>query len=679
MEPDALIADLDPDQRAAVTTESRLVAVIAGAGSGKTRVLTRRIAHRIATGDADARHTLALTFTREAAGELRRRLHRLGLRDHVEAGTFHSVMLSILRQRWTDAERRPKTIVSDRRRLLRDAQRDDDLGGGRQLVEVGNDEISWAMARGITPDRYPALARRAGRRPAGGIEAAGATFASYARLKRKRGVIDFDDVLLDVLTDAERDVEFGDTLRWRFRHLLVDEAQDLNPVQHRLVDMLRQGRDDLFLVGDPAQAVYGFNGADPSLLIEVESRFPGVEVVRLPVNHRCTPQIVRAGSHVLAAGDQPTEIRSARDDARPVGLVMTEDEHAEAAMIASRIAQGDPNLVRGGNTAVLTRTNVQLDDFETALTQRGVAVRRSASATNSPLQSAMRTASANSSASALRTWAHDTLDDIALLDAAASRVADLDRRVAEAKRSDAAGPSHRPSKVHSSQIAEARAGLAQIEAERRVATALLEFLRDQPRGDGAEFRSWVATTNAFDDRTTDGVELLTFHAAKGREWHSVYIAGAETSLMPHKSATTAAGREEEARLLYVATTRATDMLVYSHAARRAGYARKLTPFLESLDVTEPEPVAPPIALRRERPAEDAVLRRLTEWRATTAKRARVVPAQILSDRDLSKIAASRPSTAEEIDTATSIGVLTARRLAPQVLPLISEPSADESI
>ncbi|MGB3736508.1 MAG: ATP-dependent helicase, partial [Ilumatobacter sp.] len=237
MDADALIADLDPDQRVAVTTESRLVAVIAGAGSGKTRVLTRRIAHRIATGDADARHTLALTFTREAAGELRRRLHRLGLRDHVEAGTFHSVMLSVLRQRWSDTERRPKTIVPDRRRLLRDAQREDELGGGRQLVEVGNEEISWAMARGISADRYPSLARRDGRRPVGGVEAAASTYESYARLKRKRGVIDFDDVLLDVLDDAERDGEFADMLRWRFRHLLVDEAQDLNPVQHRLVDL----------------------------------------------------------------------------------------------------------------------------------------------------------------------------------------------------------------------------------------------------------------------------------------------------------------------------------------------------------------------------------------------------------------------------------------------------------
>lgn len=676
MEADALIADLDADQRAAVVTESHLVAVIAGAGSGKTRVLTRRIAYRIATGDADARHTLALTFTREAAGELRRRLQRLGLREHVEAGTFHSVMLAVLRQRWADTERRAKTVVSDRRRLLRDAQKEYDLGGGRQTIEVGNDEVSWAMARGITADQYGAAARRSGRRPVGGVEAAAGVYDSYVRLKRMRGVIDFDDVLLDVLADAQRDQDFADTLRWRFRHLLVDEAQDLNPVQHRLVELLRQGRDDLFLVGDPAQAVYGFNGADPSLLLEVERRFAGVEVVRLPVNHRCTPQIVRAGSHVLQAGDQPTDVRSARDDARPVAVLAAEDEMDEASIIATRIAQGDPNLIRAGHVAVLTRTNAQHSVFESALGECGVSVRRSANASNSPLHTAIRSASANTSASGLRAWAHDTLDQISNLHDAEGRVTDIERRgAAEAQRRGESKPrqslrSLRPTVAHSADLADARGALAHIEAERRVATSLLEFLRDSPRGDGADFRSWVATTNPFEDRSTDGVDLLTFHSSKGREWHTVFVAGVETSLMPHKSATTQVERAEEARLLYVATTRATDVLIYSHAERRAGYSRNISPYIEALDIAEPDTIAPPAAFRRTRSSGDLILERLTEWRASTAQRARVVPAQILTDRDLSAIAAARPTTAEDIDAATAIGLLTARRLAPAILPLI---------
>lgn len=585
-------------------------------------------------------------------------------------------MLAVLRQRWADTERRPKTVVPDRKRLLRDAQREYDLGGGRQTIDVGNDEISWAMARGITPDSYGAAARRGGRRPPGGIDLATGIYESYARLKRARGVIDFDDVLIDVLSDASSDTEFADSLRWRFRHLLVDEAQDLNPVQHRLVDMLRTGRDDLFLVGDPAQAVYGFNGADPSLLLEVERRFPGIEVVRLPVNHRCTPQIVDAGAHVLAAGGQPSEIRSARDDARSVAVVEAEDEVEEAEIVASRIAQGDPNLVRAGNVAVLTRTNAQHSVIESALAERGVAVRRSANAATSPLQAAVREASSNTSASGLRAWAHDTLDAITRLEAAQGRVAEIEGRLGDAVRrsGDRRPQSTRASRSGNADLAEARSSLAHVEAERRVANALLEFLRDSPRGDGADFRSWVATTNPFHDRSTDGVDLLTFHSSKGREWHTVFVAGVETSLMPHKSATTQAERAEEARLLYVATTRATDELVYAHAQRRSGYARKVSPYIESLDLSAPETIAPPAMFRKPRSPGDAVLDRLTEWRAVTAQRSRVVPAQILTDRDLAAIARSLPTTPEELDAATAIGLLTARRLAPMILPLLESPS-----
>lgn len=673
MDADALIADLDPDQLAAVTTESHLVAVVAGAGSGKTRVLTRRIAYRIATGDADPRHTLALTFTREAAGELRRRLIRLGLRDRVEAGTFHSVMLAVLRQRWADTDRSPMTIQPDRRRLLRDAQREFDLSGGHQLIAAANDEVSWAMARGITPEQYGAAARRDGRRPPGGVEVMAETYSAYRKLKRKRGVIDFDDVLLDVLGAAERDTEFADTLRWRFRHLLVDEAQDLNPVQHRLVDLLRQGRDDLFLVGDPAQAVYGFNGADPSLLVEVESRFRGVEVVRLPVNHRCTPQVVRTGSHVLAVGGQPTDVCSARDDGSVVGVVAAADEATEAELVALRIARGDPNLVRGGNVAILTRTNAQLPTFENALADKGVAVRRTGTAAGSALQIATREASALTSASALRAWAHDTLDDIAALDTARSRLEDLERRTAAARRSDTAAASGTRASIrlvapHASQMTDAKSTLTLVEGERRVATALLEFLRDQPRGDGAGFRSWVATTNPFHDRSTDGVELLTFHAAKGREWHTVFVAGVETSLIPHKSATTADEKAEEARLLYVAATRASDVLVMSHAQRRGGYARKISPLIADLDLSEPEAVAPPRSIVR-RLRTDRSIDDLRAWRADAARRAKIVPTQLMTDRDLHTIAGNRPRSAEEIDAITSIGLITARRLAPEILPL----------
>jgi len=632
---DALLADLDPAQRDAVTAPSPLVAVIAGAGSGKTRVLTRRVAHRIVLGSADARHTLVLTFTREAAGELRRRLMRLGLREHVEAGTFHSVMLGVLRQRWADTDRPALTLVSDRDRLIAEVVNGDRRRAGQMATEA-----TWAGAHGLTADTYPSAARRAGRRPAGGVDSAAGFLDEFARLKRRRGVIDFDDVLVHVLRDLHRDPKFAESVRWRFRHLLVDEAQDLNPVQHQLVDLLRTGRDDLFLVGDPAQAIYGFNGADPTLLVDVADRFPGIEVVRLPVNHRCTPEVVGAANHVLAASGATADSISGRAEGSSVREAVGDDEADEAQRVVEVALSADPNVVRSGQLAVLARTHAQLQLVERALRARGVAVHRSPMASGSPLQVGIRAAGNNTSASRLRGWAHDTLE----------------------ARAEPGERSLSPDDV------------AYVDAERRVAAAALEFLRDHPHGDGAGFRSWVATTNPFDDEGERGVELLTFHAAKGREWHSVVVTGVETSLVPHRSANTKALRAEEARLLYVAMTRATESLTLTRAGRRGGYAREASPFAEGLPLGDAPPAPPPRRTRHRR--VDSLGTDLREWRATAARRARVLPHQVCSDRDLAAIARHRPSTVEELASITSLGPLTAAKLGPELFEMMSGRQAN---
>lgn len=626
---DALIADLDADQRAAVTTESRMVAVIAGAGSGKTRVLTRRIAYRIATESADARHTLALTFTREAAGEMRKRLMRLGLREHVEAGTFHSVMLGVLKQRWTDTDRLPLTIVADRRRLLGDTVD----AGDRRSLPTYLAEIDWASARGISADAYASAARRAQRHPSTGIDRCASVYSDFQTLKKRRGIIDFDDVLAHTIRDLRRDDDFADSVRWRFRHVLVDEAQDLNPLQHTIVDLLRSGRNDLFLVGDPSQAVYGFNGADPTLLVDVETRFPGTEIIRLPINHRCTPQIVTAGVAVLAASSQPSPLVSNRGDGQIVRRLVGDDEADEARLVTQFILGCDPNLVRSGEIAVLARTNAQLSAFADALTGAGIAVRRNATATGTPLQMAVRQAAALGSASRLRGWAHDILD--------APPVPQSLRHPNDA------APGDQP--------------------EHRVATAVLGFLREHPLGDGATFRSWVATTNPFDDASTDGVDLLTFHAAKGREWHTAVVTGVESSLVPHKSASTAAAKAEEGRLLYVALTRAADQLVVTHAARRGGYARSASPLILDLDFDEPTPASPP---RRVRARVDPLAEALRAWRDESARRAHILPTQLCSDRDLAAMIRERPVTAAQLAEVTSFGTITAERLAPQIVEIV---------
>jgi ATP-dependent DNA helicase UvrD/PcrA len=615
----ATLADLSPDQLAAVTTPSTSVAVIAGAGSGKTRVLTRRIAHRIAIGTADARHTLALTFTREAAGELRRRLRRSGVREHVEAGTFHAVALALLRQRWADLDRRPPTVVSDRDRLLAE------VAAGIPVSTLGA-EADWSAARGIAPGSYLHAARAAGRRGAVAPDRMAAALDAYATLKRRRGVVDFDDLLAMCAHELATDAAWADAVRFRYRHLLVDEAQDLNPVQQRLLELLDGRRGDLFLVGDPAQAIYGFNGADPGLLLDVADRLPGIEVVVLPVNHRCTPQIVAAGVEVLRAGGQQRPASSARADGPAVRVLAADDEDEETALVVRVLRSFDPYDARAGNVAVLARTNGQLARLSKALDAAGIAVRRDELGPGTPLAAAVRAATTLGSASRMRGWAHDVLD--------AGELADAD--------GDAAN------------------------AAPRVAAAVLDFLREQPFGDGAALRSWLATSRPFAAAEQAGVELLSFHAAKGREWPSVVVTGVETGLVPHRSATTGAARDEEARLLHVAVTRPADRLVITWARRRGGYRRQPSPLIAGIDTSAAPVVAPPAALRHDPAPPDRDVEALVAWRARAAVAAGLLPSELCSNAELAAIAGAKPSTADELAAVTNLGTLTAARLLPGI-------------
>jgi DNA helicase-2/ATP-dependent DNA helicase PcrA len=398
-----LLADLDQDQAAAVSTPSTLVAVIAGAGSGKTRVLARRIAYRVAIETADARHTLALTFTREAAGELRRRLRRAGLRDHIEAGTFHAVALGLLRQRWLELDQRAPTVVGDRDRLLAE------VAAGVPLPTLVA-EAEWAGARGVAAGDYAAAARAAGRRVAVAPDRVAACLSAYATLKRRRGVVDLDDLLAITIGELERDPRWAEAVRWRFRHVLVDEAQDLNPAQYRLLELVVGGRDDLYLVGDPAQAIYGFNGSDPALLTEIADRLPGIEVIRLATNHRSTPQIVAAGAVVLAASHQEADAGSCRPDGAVVSVLATDDAEHEAREVARLVRGLDPDLVRLGHVAVLARTNAQLGRLRQSCVEAGLPLRRAALEPGTPLANAVRAVTALPSATRLRGWAHDVLD-----------------------------------------------------------------------------------------------------------------------------------------------------------------------------------------------------------------------------------------------------------------------------
>src|SRR5438309_1664402 len=294
---DELLHGLNEAQRRAVTTDAAPLCILAGAGSGKTRVLTRRIAWRIANGTADPRHVLALTFTRKAAGELSGRLSALGVRDQVAAGTFHAIAYAQLRRRWADRGERPPTLVDRKVRLLAPL-----LAGHRSAAVQPADlatEIEWAKARFVGPAHYEAEAGAAGRKPALPLGVMASLYERYEEEKRRRGVVDFDDLLLLCARALETDETFAASQRWRFRHLFVDEFQDVNPVQFRLLDGWRGDGHDLCVVGDPNQAIFGWNGADPRYLTGFANRYPGAEVVRLDDNYRSSPQILAVADAVL--------------------------------------------------------------------------------------------------------------------------------------------------------------------------------------------------------------------------------------------------------------------------------------------------------------------------------------------------------------------------------------------
>jgi DNA helicase-2/ATP-dependent DNA helicase PcrA len=615
VDPAALLADLDADQRRAVTAESTLVAVIAGAGSGKTRVLTRRVAYRIATESADARHTLVLTFTREAAGELRRRLLHLGVNDQITAGTFHSVANQLLRQRWSDLDQAPRTVVDDRTRIIGSLPEVSSSAARGDLATIV-DAVSFATARGMSPSAYVSAVRNGEVRSLHEPELVASVLRAYTEAKRARRIVDLDDLLSHTIEALERDEAFAEALRWRFRHLLVDEAQDLNPLQHRIVDLLRAGRDDVFLVGDPAQSIYGFTGSDPSLLVDVADRFPGVEVIRLPVNHRCTPQVVEIGRAILADADAGTTIESARADGPAVTITAHDDEAAEAAAVAASIAEDDPTFVRSGQVAVLARTHAVLAPVRAALVAAGVAIKRRADGPGSELTPLLDEAYRIRDTEQLRRWIRDQHD-----------------------------------------LAE-----SDDDPHRAVALAANEFLRTAPTGDGMALRAWISSNDPF-GTAEPGVELLTFHGAKGREWRVVHLVGCETSLVPHRSATTAATRAEEARLFYVAATRATDLLTVHWAERRGGYQRRPTPLLDGFEPSEVEWLPPPPELVGHGPSErELVLERLRAWRFGAARASGILPDALCPDHALSQIADRRPSSPDELDQLTGLGAITSRRL-----------------
>jgi DNA helicase-2/ATP-dependent DNA helicase PcrA len=667
-----LLDALTDRQAAAVTSDGAPLCILAGAGSGKTRVLTRRIAWRVATGSADARHVLALTFTRKAAGELRTRLGQLGVREGVAAGTFHAVAYAQLRQRWADNGETPPALLERKVGLL------SRLMGPRsgrdaavQPIDVAS-EIEWAKARMVGPSTYEAAALAAGRTPPLSVSAMAALYERYEAEKRRRGLVDFDDLLLRCVQALRDDTAFAAAQRWRMRHLFVDEYQDVNPTQAALLAGWRGEGNDLCVVGDPNQAIYSWNGADPAFLTEFTRREPSATVVRLDDNFRSSPQVLAIASSVLASGGVRSDLRAHRPDGPLPTVRAYATDRDEARGVARAVRDKHRPGAPWSRLAVLARTNAQTVLLEEAFREAGIPFR-------------VRGGGAFLQQPEVRT----ALDGLRRAGGSLSaRIVDVET---DARDGDDDGPA-----------GERRAVLAELV---RLAH---EHLAVDANASVDSFLGWLTTAVGADagDARADAVDLATFHAAKGLEWPIVFLVGLERGLVPIGHAKTDAGIDEERRLLYVAVTRAEEELHCSWARERTFGSRSVprqpSTWLDDIQAARaalsggasPHDLRDRVAAERRKlrstdggrsgrranitvgaDADPGVLTALKAWRSAAAKAAGVPAYVIFHDTTLAAVAQAQPATRASLLALPGLGPVKAERYGDDLLRVVAEHRA----
>jgi DNA helicase-2/ATP-dependent DNA helicase PcrA len=722
---DRLLDGLNEAQRRAVTSSVVPLCILAGAGSGKTRVLTRRIAYRAATEQHDPRRVLALTFTRKAAGELNSRLRQLGLRDSVVAGTFHAIAYAQLRARWADRGIAPPALLD--RKVGFVAQL---LPASRKAGRTARDvlpldvvaEIEWAKARRVTPEHYPSAAKAAGRTPPLEPRQIADVLERYEQAKRDRRLVDFDDLLSLCTRDLLRDETFADAQRWRHRHFFVDEYQDVNPLQQGLLDAWMGDRTDLCVVGDPNQAIYAWNGADASYLTDFTGRWNRGEVVRLAENYRSSPQVLAVANAVLAGsssarraserGDDPGLLRANRPDG-PVPVIRAfADDRAEAHGIARAARDLHKPRASWSAQAVLVRTNAQTSVVEDALRKAGIPFRVKGG-TSLLDQPEVKAALAE-----LRGRRDPFLSALTDLETMAARWS-----------GDGNG----------SDDERATGGAAEADSRQANLEALVRLGHDHlaiaPNATTADFLAWLSETSRSDqpDAWGDAVDVMTFHAAKGLEWPIVHLAGLEQGLVPIGHAKLPAELAEERRLFYVAATRAESVLRCTWSETRTFGTTKAdrtrSPYLNLVEAAcdALEQGAVPVdweAFFRERAEADAagaaatsaqgqldlapaassarsrsasgsrrrsargdrvtgalstlsdtdrdLLESLKDWRLTMARGASVPTSVIFDDTTLNAIAAARPRSTAELRAVKGVRAVAATRFGDGLLQVIAE-------
>ncbi len=563
---EALLADLDPAQREAVTTVRGPLCILAGAGTGKTRVITRRVAFALATDAVRPSDVLVVTFTDKAATEMRDRLAAAGRRG-VSAFTFHAAALRQLRHFWPRIHDRDLPgVLSSKASLLVPLARS--LPGGYRYLAVRDlaGEIEWAKARRIAPAAYAdgvVAQRHDGPLPP---DLMARFYRDYETARDRAGLIDFEDMLAMTVELIEGDEAVADEVRSRYRWFSVDEYQDTNPLQQALLDAWLGGRDDLAVVGDEDQTIYTFTGATSDYLTGFSGRYPDAAIVRLESNFRSTPQVLSLANRVLAAGRAANDERAPGAAPRPEKrLVPTLDggpaphiagfdtDEAEVVGITAAIRALTRNGITHGDMAILVRTNAQLPALEAGLGAAGIPfhVRGERFFARPEVRRALRVAATLDRPAEARRVAESSE---AMTDALPARLAEAFEHELGVRR-DAVPDGDAARERHAAVVTLLELAEALVAADPGTDTA--GFLAEVERRAAAESGGAI-----------NGVELLTYHRAKGLEWEAVFLPALEEGTLPIRQASEPGELAEERRLLYVGITRARRHLWLSWARRR---------------------------------------------------------------------------------------------------------------
>lgn len=676
---DDLLTGLDPEQREVALALRGPVSVVAGAGTGKTRAITHRMAYGVATGVYKPTEVLAVTFTTKAANEMRVRLRDLGAAG-VQARTFHSAALRQARFFWPHVYGGEfPEITQSKFQLVAEAMRRLGKRADTPLLRDLSSEIEWAKVSNIAPTAYAAAAGPA-RREVADLEPGQVAnvLAAYEEIKRERGRIDMEDILLITAAILADDERIAARVRQQYRWFVVDEFQDVNPLQSTLLDLWLGGRNDICVVGDPRQTIYSFAGASPKILASFTRTHEGAQRIELVRNYRSTPQVVAAANAVFARSGATGGVRleSQQEPGDPVSYIGYPDELAEANAVASEIALLHRRGVPYREMAILFRINAQSEAFEEALGEHGIPY------TMRGATGFFNRAEVRQAVTLLRGSARGGEGQTNLVDDVRAVFSSM-------------GHTDQPP-----------TGAGAVRDRWESLHAIVSMAGDLAESDpAADMAAMVADLDRRIEQAhapaADGVTLATLHSAKGLEWDAVFCIGMHEGMMPSVHADTPEMVEEERRLFYVGVTRARhDLMISWAASRKPGGrgSRQATRFLDPLlpanhsarqisSQARQRKVAKcrvcntvlAVADRKLGRCEDCpatydetLYEVLRAWRKTQATEQGKPAYVIFTDATLQSIAEAKPADADALAKVPGIGPAKIEQYAESVLALVGE-------